>query len=164
MTAPLLLSGQHLRLPSLQSPLSSSSSLLSSSPSPRIRPSYPFLVGNTSTKPSSCKRPSPQTQCCPQRLGVEVPCHTKRQSLWRPEDQSSWGKMKHPGRTQVGHKAVGHKKMAASAWPDLEAGMAGRPLPRSVPQPQLVNKYLISSMSSACTSSMPSHLPTLVMM
>ena len=26
-------------------------------------------------------------------------CHTRRQSLWRPLDRLSWGKMKQPGRT-----------------------------------------------------------------
>ena len=33
--------------------------------------------------------------CRPQRLGVEVPCHIGRRSLWRSADWSSWGKMKH---------------------------------------------------------------------
>ena len=40
-------------------------------------PSYPFLLG-------TAKMP-----CRPQRLGVEVPCHTRLQLLLRPADQ--WG-------------------------------------------------------------------------
>ena len=95
-----------------------------------------------------------QILCRPQCLGVQFFAIQDVDLFWDPRISRVEVKWNTQDGRQVDHKALGHEnapRLVASAGPDLEAGMADRPLPRSVPSPPLVNKYSISFMSAART-------------